>query len=91
VLISIAGSIIRFLGAFTNSPFRRFIPLAEWHIAPLIFGSIFQLAFMLIDMAPETPKMGLLLPMPPILVNGLFMISFLLLLGRWWVEKNQQT
>ena len=88
VLISLTGSIVLFLGSFPHSPFKRFIGLAEWHSAPLVFGSLFQLCFMLIGMAPETPKMGLLVPMPPALVNGLFALSFLLLFPRWWVGRN---
>jgi len=87
-LISILGSIILFLGVFPNSPFKRFIGLAEWNSAPLVFGTFFQLCFVLIGMAAETETMGLLVPMPPTLVSWLFAVSLLLMSGRWWLKRQ---
>ena len=71
-LISILGSVILCLGSFPGFPFKRLIGLAEWNSAPLVFGTFFQLCFYLLGMSPETDVMGLLAPMPPWLVSGLF-------------------
>ena len=71
-LISILGSVVLFLGSFPGFPFKGLIGLAEWNSAPLVFGTSFQLCFSLPGMSPETDVMGLLAPMPPWLVSGLF-------------------
>ena len=87
-LMSLAGGIVWFLGSRPDSPLKRLIGLAEWSSAPLVFGTFFQVSFLLIGMAPETPKMGILLPMPPGLVTGLFAVSLLLLFGRKWIIRR---
>ena len=45
VIVSLLGSMVRFAAALGVHPFERLVPLAEWHIAPLVFGTLFQLAF----------------------------------------------
>ena len=87
-LISMLGTLVWFLGSFPNSPLKRLIGLAEWSSAPLIFGTFFQISFLLIGMAPETPAMGILLPMAPRLVMALFAISLMLLIARKWVKRR---
>ena len=87
-LISILGSVVLFLGSFPRSPFKRWIGLAEWNSAPLVFGTFFQVCFILTGMAPETEAMGLLVPMPPNLVTGLFAASLLLMGARWWRKRR---
>ena len=82
-LISILGSAILFLGSSSNSPSKRLMSLAEWNSAPLVFGTFFQVCFYLPGMSPETDVMGLLAPMPPWLVSGLFAASLLLMGGHW--------
>ena len=83
-LISILGSLLLFLGSFPRSPFKRWIGLAEWNSAPLVFGTVFQVCFILTGMAPETEAMGLLVPIPLNLVTGLFAACLLLIGARWW-------
>lgn len=88
VIISLLGSLVLFLGAFRESPFKRLHKLAEWYIAPLVFGTFFQIAFVLMWLVPETETMGILVPMRPGLVNALFVTSYVLVGGRWWVRRN---
>lgn len=88
-LVSIAGSIILFLGAFPDSPFQRLTGLAEWNSAPLVFGTFFHVCLFLMGMAPEFPTIGFVLPMPQAVISMLFAASLLLMAGRWWVRKNQ--
>lgn len=87
-IISLLGSLVLFLASFPQSPFQRLRGLAEWYIAPLAFGTVFQIAFILSWLVPETETMGLLVPMRPGLVNTLFVLSFLLVGGRWWMRRN---
>jgi hypothetical protein len=89
-LISLLGSLLWFLGSLPNSPLKRLIGLAEWSSAPLVFGTFFQVSFLLIGMAPETPTMGILVPMPPGLVTGLFSISVALFIGRKWLKRRYE-
>lgn len=86
-LISIAGSVVLFLGSFPNSPFKRWIGIAEWNSAPLVFGTFFQVIFIVEGLVPETERMGILLRMPPNVVSGLFALSLLLTAGRRWMKK----
>jgi hypothetical protein len=90
-LISLLGSVVLFLGTFPGSRFKRWIGLAEWNSAPLVFGTFFQVCFLAIGLAPETPRMGVLVPMSPGLVTGLFGLSFVLLIARRWVKRKEST
>ena len=87
-ILSLLGSLVLFLGTFPQSPFKRLQKLAEWYIAPLVFGTLFQIAFVLLQLVPETETMGLLVPMRPGLVNALFVTSYMLVGGRLWVRRN---
>ena len=87
-LISLLGGILWFLGSFPNSPLKRLIGLAEWSSAPLVFGMFFQVSFLLIGIAPETPTMGILVPMAPGLVTALFAVSVALTIARKWVKRR---
>ena len=88
VTISIAGSLLLLLGSFPKSPFRWLVGLAEWNIAPLIFGSVFQICLFLTGYASEYPTIGFVLPMSQGLVTVLFALSFALLGGRWWLLRK---
>lgn len=87
-LVSVIGCSFMFLGALFGAPLRRLGELGEWSSAPLVFGSLFQISFMIIGMGPETEKMGFIIPMPPDVVTGLFTVSFLLLAARWWLKRR---
>jgi hypothetical protein len=89
-IISIAGSVVLFLSSFPNSPFKRLVGLAEWNSAPLVFGTFFQVSFILEGMVPETERMGIVVPMSPHLVSGLFAVSIMLMMGRWWIPRGHQ-
>jgi hypothetical protein len=89
-ILSLLGSLVLFLGAFPESPFKRLQKVAEWYIAPLVFGTFFQIAFVLLQLVPETETMGILVPMRPGLVNALFVASYVLVGGRWWVAKRMR-
>lgn len=86
-LISILGSIILFFGSFPYSPLKRLTGLAEWNIAPLVFGTFFQICLFLSGLMPEYQEIGFLIPMPQALVNALFGASILLMTGHWWLSK----
>ena len=86
-IISLIGSIILFLGSFSNAPLKRYGKIAEWSIAGLIFGCFFQISMLVTGTTPE--KVGVFFQMAPTLVNGLLTLSFLLLVGRWWVRRNR--
>ena len=87
VILSVVGSVVLFLGSFSDTPLRRYGKIAEWSIAGLIFGSLFQISMIVTESTPE--KVGIFFQMSPGLVNGLLMLSFLLLAGRWWVRRNR--
>jgi len=61
--------------------------LAELSIAPVVFGTFFQIAIAITELEPEV--IGLLVPMSPGPVNGLFALSCMLLGGHWWMKRNQ--
>jgi hypothetical protein len=87
-LLSVIGSSFMFLSALFGAPLRRLGELGEWGMAPLIFGTLFQIAFLMIGVAPETEKIGFIIPMTPNVITGLFVASFLLLAGRWWLRRG---
>jgi len=84
-ILSVFGNVILFLNSFSNTPFERYGKIAEWSTAVLVFGSVSQVSMMATENTPE--KVGLLFQMAPNLVNGLLVLSFLLLVGSWWVRK----
>lgn len=86
-ILSVVGSVILFLGSFSNAPLKRYGKIADWSIAGLIFGGIFQISMIVTGTTPE--KVGILFRMTPSMVNGLLALSFLLLVGRWWVRRNR--
>lgn len=85
--LSVIGSVVLFLGSFSKAPLKRYGKIADWSIAGLIFGAFFQISMIVTGTVPE--KVGVLLQMTPILVNGLLALSLLLLAGRWWVRRNR--
>ena len=87
-LISFLGSVVLFLAAFPNSPLQGFASLAEWNSAPLVFGTFFQICFILTGVGAEAKSMGVLVPMHPHLVSALFGSSTVLMAGRLWVRRR---
>ncbi len=86
-IFSVIGSGILFIGAFTsNSPMRKFGRIAGWSVMGLVFGITFQLS---LAITGTTPKLiGAVVRMTPLMINGLLGLSFMLLLGRWWLRRN---
>ena len=86
-ILSVVGSVILFLGSFSNAPLKRYGKIADWSIVGLIFGSLFQISMIVMGTVPE--KVGIFFQMTPSIVNGLLTLSLLLLVGRWWVRRNR--
>jgi hypothetical protein len=98
-LISVIGCSLMFLSALFDTalfdtalfgaPLRRLGELGEWCSAPLVFGTLFQIALIsLAGLEVDGEKIGLAIPMTAGMVNGLFAVSFLLLAGRWWLRRK---
>jgi len=93
-LVSVTGCSLMFLSEFFDTarfgaPLRRLGELGEWSTAPLVFGTLFQLAVIMLGLTDQ--NIGFIVPMAPNLVNGLFAVSFLLLAGRWWLKRSGNT
>ena len=95
-LISVIGCGLMFLSALFDTalfgvPLRRLGELGEWCSAPLVFGTLFQIALIsLAGLEVDGEKIGLAIPMTAGMVNGLFAVSFLLLAGRWWLGRKER-
>lgn len=88
-ILSLVGSFILLIGAFlSKNPMRKFGRVANWSIMGLAFGMFFQISMAITKTTPEL--IGLLVRMSPSMVTGLFVLSFLMLMGRWWVRRNRQ-
>ena len=88
-ILSVVGSILLFLGSLPSKISSRLVGLGEWGMAPLVFGSFFQVALIITGVASETESIGFIIPMPPSVVNGLFTASILLLVARGWQRKKE--
>ncbi len=87
-ILSVIGSVILFIGAFTsNSPLRKFGRIANWSVMGLVFSVIFQLSMAITGTTPEL--IGAVVRMTPIMVDGLLILSFILLVGRGWLMRNR--
>ena len=78
-ILSVIGSAVLLLGAF--APIGKFGEIANWSIGGLIFGGAFQVCIMITGMQAE--KIGILVRMPMNIVTSLFILSLMLLIGRW--------
>jgi hypothetical protein len=89
-LISVIGCSLMFLSALFGAPLRRLGELGEWCSAPLVFGTLFQIALIsFAGLEVDGEKIGFAVPMTAGMVNVLFAISFLLLAGRWWLGRKR--
>jgi hypothetical protein len=86
-IISIVGTFMMLIGSVTGTSLRRLVGIGEWSLAAVFFGVLFQIAMLVMDLASE--KIGFLIPMWPVVVNLLFGMSCLFLVGYWWVRRNQ--
>lgn len=86
-ILSVVGSVILFIGSFSNTSLRRYGPIANWSIGGLVFGIFFQICMAITRTTPE--MIGLIFRMPPMMANGLLGLSLLLLIGRWLVRRNR--
>lgn len=88
-MLSAVGGLLLLIGSFSpNKVSSWLISLGEWSLAPLIFGSLFQICFFISGLASETENIGFVLPMPVGVVNGLFTVSIFSLIARWCRRKN---
>ncbi len=85
-ILSVVGSVILFIGAFSKTPLRKYGRIADWSILGLVLGVSFQTCMLITGTTPEL--VGMVFRMSPLMVDGLFVLSFFLLLGRWWIRKN---
>jgi len=90
-LLSIASAITSFIllvGSFFNMPRNRFGPIANYSIGGLVFGSLFQTCMAITASTPAS--IGALIPMSPLAVDGLFVLSLALILVRWLLLKRSR-
>jgi len=86
-IISVIGSVILFIGSFSKAPLKLYGRIANWSILGLVLGIFFQLSTANTGTTPD--QIGLVIRMIPIIVNALLALSLMLLLGRWWLRRNQ--
>ncbi len=86
-ILSVLGSVILFFGSFSDAPLRRYGRIADWSILGLVLGALFQISMAITRTTPE--KIGFLVRVTPMIVNGLLGLSLLLLIGRWWIRRNR--
>src|SRR5688572_4119747 len=88
-IISVFGSLILLISAifFPNASPRKLDNFFNWSIGGLLMGGVFQVCLLITGMMPE--KIGVMFRMPFNVVNALFILSFLLLLARFWVIKRR--
>jgi hypothetical protein len=84
-IFSVIGNLILLFGSFSNTPLRGYGAIGNYSILGLIFGGLFQISMAITGTTPE--RIGALLPMTPLMVNGLFGLSLLMLIGRWWLRR----
>jgi hypothetical protein len=87
--ISVFGSAILLLSAifFPNASPRKLADFSYWSIAGLAMGGLFQVCLYINGNVPE--KIGIFLRLSPGVVNVLFVLSFLLLMARFWVMRRR--
>ena len=86
VMLSVLGCSLIFLAALGGARLQRLERIGEWGIAPPVFGNFFQISQRIVGFQPE--HIGFLVPMPPGLVDGLFVLSLLMFGGWWWKKKS---
>ena len=88
-VISVVGCAILFLGAIlSRHSMKTFGEFANWSVVALAFGMLGQLSIAITDMPVD--KIGFVFQLSPLIVNGLLVLSFLLLSGRWLVGRTRR-
>ena len=85
-MLSAFGSAILLLGSFGKASIRHYGQIAQWSIAGLFFGLLFQISMAVTGSTPE--QIGVLIPMPALMVDALLGVSMLMLGGRWLIRKT---
>ena len=88
VILSCVGCSLMFLSALGSPRLQRLEDIGAWGTAPLIFGIFFQVSQQIVGFQPD--RIGFLIPMPPGLVDGLFVVSLLLFIGWWWLKRRSK-
>ncbi len=52
-ILSVIGSFILFAGSFSKAPMRRYGKIADWSMAGLVFGGLFQISMAVTGTTPE--------------------------------------
>jgi len=87
-IVSIVGSGLLFLVAFlTADPLRKFGIIASGSVFGLLLGALGQFAIAYTDL--KVRKIGVF-GFSPALVNELLIISFLLLVVRWFLVRGRR-
>lgn len=86
-IVSVIGSVILFVGSFSSASLRRYGRIADWSILGLVLGALFQISMAITGTTPD--KIGFVVGMTPMMVNGLLGLSLLLLIGRWVIRRNR--
>ena len=89
-MLSGVGSLLLCIGSLSSKDISaRLVALGEWCIAPLVFGSFFQIAMIITGVASDTERIGFIFPIPTSVVTGLFITSVCLLVARWWLGRKR--
>jgi hypothetical protein len=86
VILSFAGCSLLFIAAVGGPRLQRLESIGAWATAPLAFGIFFQISQHIVGFQPD--HIGLIVPMPQAMVDGLFAVSFSLLIGWWWIKRK---
>lgn len=86
-IISVLGSLILFVGSFSNAPLKRYGRIADWSIMGLVLGTLFQLSMAITGTSPEL--IGMVVRMTPLMVSVLLALSFVLLVGRGLIRRSR--
>ncbi len=84
-IFSLGGSLILLLGSFSRVPLKRYGQIANWSIAGLIFGGLFQLSMAVTGTTPE--RIGIIVPMSALMISAMLGVSLLMLIGRWAIRR----
>lgn len=84
-ILSVIGSCILLLGSFGKASVKRYGQIADWSILGLVFGWVFQISMAITNTMPE--RIGFVLPMSPLMVYALLIVSLLMLVGRAVIRR----
>jgi hypothetical protein len=83
-LLAIFSVVSAFIMLFGNYSYGD---LANYSILGLLFGGLFQISMFVTGTMPA--RIGVIVPMTPLVVNGLFELSLLMVIARWLLGRHR--